>query len=504
MNHNSGNKFLFIVLSVMLIPVFHTGSAKEKKLLARVNGKEIREDYFNPVYTKFLQDFRNFNPGSSLDENTQVWAKKYVLEEIVKRELVIQEAKKTNFSVSDAEVEAQIKESPAFRDKDGKFDSTKYLWTINNPDINWAQVRETTREELRYSKFVEHIMYSEKVSDEEILRMYKDQNEKMKVVYALVKTQPIPDSQIKDSDLNAYYKENKEKYRVPEKVKIKYLLVTPQKVRKRLLRQNADISLSEKEIAEKTKETAAQIAGKAGDLSGLETMALLFGGLAETPMFSYGSAVDTLGYGSRFNERAFSLLPGQVDTVPLELQLSPGVTGYAVMSAADKISSYIPSLEEVKIEAKITYRKMKEKDAARSKAAELTSRLMVSAQFETACRKNGYDAKSVILSRYDYYVDGLGYTPQLTNTSFESSPQEAGSIEPKQIYSLDINEGTVVYSPVERMGIDELAFSKEKENLKTMLTNQKGAKTFEKWYEGVRSQAKVEIYLDENPEVKNK
>ena len=93
--------------------ILPSGLCQDKGIVAKVNNKPITREYFNTVYEKFLQDFRSFNPGSPINKETTIWARRFVLDEIIKRELITREAVRVKFKVSDTEVEEKINQALA-------------------------------------------------------------------------------------------------------------------------------------------------------------------------------------------------------------------------------------------------------------------------------------------------------------------------------------------------------------------------------------------------------
>lgn len=307
--------------------ILPSGLCQDKGIVAKVNNKPITREYFNTVYEKFLQDFRSFNPGSPINKETTIWARRFVLDEIIKRELITREAVRVKFKVSDTEVEEKIKEV-FFKGKDGKFDKTKYLWAINNPNIKWKEIRGSFQEELLYIKFQEYIMNREQASDKEVRDEYVKLNEKMKVQYVIIKYVTMPDTEITD----------------------------------------------------------------------------------------------------------------------------------------------------------------KEREITMKKVDELRAKLKDSTEFETIVRESGYVPNETICTQFQYYIEGIGYVPELVKTSFDSPPGE--------IRTVNIPDGICLYKAREKIGIDEEAFAKEKEDLKKSLTRQKNSQAFEKWYEELKTRSKITVYLD--------
>ncbi|PIZ14435.1 hypothetical protein COY52_12655 [Candidatus Desantisbacteria bacterium CG_4_10_14_0_8_um_filter_48_22] len=628
-----------VVISLYLF-CFHAGeclgqkkNAQGKSIVAKVNSSEIAEDFFNSVYDRFMQDFRNFNPGSPVDEETKNWARKYVIDEFIKREIVIQEAKKKNFKVSDAEVDKIIKDHPYFKGKDGKFDNTKYLWAINDPNFNLKQVREQVRgdDELIYTEFQKEMMNREKASDGEALEEFKKRTEKVKVQCALLKSAVVADTSLTEAEISSYFKANTEKYRMPARAKVKYVVITPEKVRSGTTVSNEEIAAyynsnkdefflperikishimaavppdadtktqdEKKAVIEKvlgllksgkkfedlageysedrgtakeggsiggyipkgrmrdlddilfamkkgqyTKEpvktafgyhlfrlddrrdagiglfdevfdavreavlkkkseeraalVAGQIAAEVKNITDLESSAAPYGGLTETPLFSEKDSLDTIGYIPEFNKRSFALKKGGIDRSAVPLEWRPKkILGHAVIALADRIESSIPTMEEVRNSLILDCKRDKEKELTRINADSVMSALRASDNFITTAENAGCETKETTITRYQYYIEGIGYVPDLAKASFDSTPQEAGLIKGGAVYSVEVPAGICIFKPVERTGVDEKAFAKEKDSLKKNIESQKNTAAFDKWYDEAKKRAKIEVYI---------
>lgn len=614
-----------IYISLFFVFILSTGFCQEKgkkEIVAKINNTSIPSEYFNAIYERFLQDFRAYNPGSSLDKETVTWAKRYVMDEIIKRELMLQEARRMKFDVSNAEIEKKIKEDPSFKGKDGKFDRTKYLWAINNPKINWKQIRDSIREELLYPKFQEYIMNREKISDKEVREEYIKRNEKMKIQYIIVKSVTLSDTEIFDTEVETYFKQHQENYRVPQKVKAKYILITPENVQEDTVTfeeiksyyekhrdefqeperarvrhimigipQDADTKTVEEkrksaeEILKKLKAgedfaTLAQkysqdtrTAGQGGDMGYLkmgainkeleniifplkpgeiskvekapfgfhifkveqrkpagiadfeeakdrirneiarerkkikarqlsedilkkvksiqefETESTPYGRVIETPYFSQNDSLDTIGYNLEFNRSCFALKPGEIDTKVITLEWRPGkLIGFAILGVVDKADTYIPLLKDVIGNVRNDCKREKAKNITSEKVEEIKTKLKDSTEFETTALKFGYTSKEITFNRFQFYIEGIGYVPDLVKTSFDSAPQE--------LRTVNVPEGICLYKAIEKIGIDEGAFVKERENLKKSLTYQKNSQAFEKWYQELKSRSKITVYLE--------
>lgn len=103
---------------------------RTSNVVAKVNGIKISYDTFNATYLQRLNGYRNMYNAEITDEMANN-LKKVVLEEMIRKTLLMQEARKRKLKVSDAELNDYIQKFPYFQ-KDGRFNQQLYLGIIRN------------------------------------------------------------------------------------------------------------------------------------------------------------------------------------------------------------------------------------------------------------------------------------------------------------------------------------------------------------------------------------
>ncbi len=199
-----------------------------------VNDKKITYQEFST----FLDQARTNQverTGQELDETQMSAFRDQIWDAIVSQNLIEQKIKEFGITVSDEEVrEAILGPNPPqiitqyFIDSTGTFNREAYEAAIFNPQNKDAmlQAEDAVRQQKYQEKLQSMLGASVFVSDEEIKNNYIEQNSKMSADYALFEANTIPDSlvPISDDELQDYYEENKDDFKVDQQRKIKYVL----------------------------------------------------------------------------------------------------------------------------------------------------------------------------------------------------------------------------------------------------------------------------------------
>ncbi|MBI5789503.1 MAG: SurA N-terminal domain-containing protein [Candidatus Schekmanbacteria bacterium] len=151
-----------------------------------------------------------------------------VLDELVDRTLVIQQAEKENLSVGDDEVKNRIKSYPSFQ-KDGVFNAALYKDLLKFNRMSPQQFEEEQRQDLLVEKMSNIIKDQAKASRAEILEEYHQRNEKIKVKFILFDpnkyVEQITPTQ---EEINTYFSQHRPEYEKAGQRKVKYLFLNIQ------------------------------------------------------------------------------------------------------------------------------------------------------------------------------------------------------------------------------------------------------------------------------------
>lgn len=224
--------FAFVGLMVFEWGMDITGLKGRQTVVGKIDGNKIKiQDFQKALQNAYVQEKQN--SGTEPDENKMKQLRDQVWEMYIQRVLLGKEIHKRNIHVTDREIFLQVEENPPAEIRqnpnfqtNGVFDKAKYKQALQNPNINWVPVENYYRDILPFQKLQALLNASVMVTEEEIRENFAEQNLKAKLEYLYV---PLPafsgDSvHITDAELNAYYQENKDEFKVDEKRKLNYVL----------------------------------------------------------------------------------------------------------------------------------------------------------------------------------------------------------------------------------------------------------------------------------------
>ncbi len=200
-----------------------------------VNGKEITYKEYNEIYRRAL-DAQRSQSGGEIDEETDRQVRDQVWNMMVNQILVDQEMERLGVSVTDQEIvdwvrgpnppEALVDQ---FRDSTGQFNRTNYEMALNDAQNRdaWIAYERQLREQRKAEKLQSLILATVRVTEGEILRRYLDRTLTMDARYVLFEpSRLVPDSAAMptDEELQKYYREHQDDFKVQPSRKLKYVL----------------------------------------------------------------------------------------------------------------------------------------------------------------------------------------------------------------------------------------------------------------------------------------
>jgi peptidyl-prolyl cis-trans isomerase D len=214
---------LFITFAFFGLNSYFTSNAKT--YAADVNGVEISM----PEYQRAYQQARSrmqmlmgeaFNPAT-IDEQA---LKKKALQELIREQLVLQEADHEGYAVSQQLVAAQINSVAAFKGDDGKFSVEKYRQVLRQQGMTPAEFEWRLARELKVNQVINGIVQSASVPRQDLESIYQLQAQQRRFRYLTVPVQQaFPQVNISDSDIEQYYAAHSADFMTPERVKIQYV-----------------------------------------------------------------------------------------------------------------------------------------------------------------------------------------------------------------------------------------------------------------------------------------
>ncbi len=159
--------FVFVSLALIAIalPFFGLGGMtffSSKDCVAKVNDMKISQRQYDQVYQNIIRQRDELNA----DQKKQIELE--ALQELVRQEVMFQEAKKYGIEVPDQEVQLQIVNAPAFQ-KDGKFDPRTYYQSVFQVlRMTPEEFELTRRKETAAMKLNQMIFSAVRVNDDDV------------------------------------------------------------------------------------------------------------------------------------------------------------------------------------------------------------------------------------------------------------------------------------------------------------------------------------------------
>jgi peptidyl-prolyl cis-trans isomerase D len=224
-------KGILILVAVTFISWGGYSYFREKKVtyVAKVNGVTIEWRDYNDAFQNAVKQYREaLGPSFSEKMIEELRLKDKILDDLIAKILILQEAKRFGLSIPDEELREAIESIPAFQ-MNGQFDKRSYERFLRSNRMTPEEFEQSQRESLLLSKAVSLIkMNGGKVSDEEVLDTYLFENERINLTFLKI----VPDffkGQINANEIEIkdYYQKHQEEFRIPTFVQIQYLLFRP-------------------------------------------------------------------------------------------------------------------------------------------------------------------------------------------------------------------------------------------------------------------------------------
>lgn len=228
-------KFLVGIIAAVFIFYFgYSFHSREGTRVATVNGDPINGVEYQKAYRNMLEALQREYKSVWSDSLVKVFnIKNRALEMLINQKLLSQEARDIGFDVTEKEVQDQILFHPAFQSR-GRFDEARYRTLLLNNHMTPEDFEAGIGKEILQKKMEQLLKCFVPVSEQDILDYYIFTNEKVKVGYV----QFLPDGfkgavTPGDAAMENYFQEQKEKYRIPENIRVVSVVYDPEDYRNR-------------------------------------------------------------------------------------------------------------------------------------------------------------------------------------------------------------------------------------------------------------------------------
>lgn len=438
----------FVIGYTMLTAPTDQRSDPSRDVAARVNGDPISFAAYQSVYSNLYSLYQSIYQGA-FDANLerQLNLPRQALQQLIEEQLLVQTAKSLNLRVSTQELVNSIAAYDAFQ-INGQFNRDRYVEVLSYQRMSPEQFEESQRRELLTQKVREHLQQNVTVSQEDVVTFFHRENDKINLDFVWL-TGALVESKVEVTDkaLADFFEANREAFRIPERVSLRYLLFDPSRYEAdlhtfseadmdRYYRRNLELF----EVEEQVK--AAHILLRIDENSDPDTInrrrelaqnirqqlrdGADFSQLAKLHSDDAASAADggDLGYFGRgmmvgdFESAAFALRPGQMSNVVQ----SP--FGFHIIKVTDYIAPGFKPLVEVIDMVKAGLIIEGARQLAYEKAMDAFNVNRRTADLDAAARENNLGIKETGFFAIDEPVNGLGRVSEITNAAFALQPGE--------------------------------------------------------------------------------
>ncbi|XID75879.1 SurA N-terminal domain-containing protein [Alkanindiges sp. WGS2144] len=226
-------------LALVGIEGYFMGGGEDKAAI-QVNKTKISPAVLNAaVDNQHKQLLAQVQDDASLLNDAAI--KKSVIDGLIARTLLLQQAKKLGFELSDQQIAQLIRQEPSFQE-DGKYSEGLFQAYLKNSGASMAQLLNEVREQVALRQLAGGITDTGLVSQQDITRLAILKTEKRDVHIASLPLSGFgKDIQITTQQITDYYNKNKDQYLVPDNVDVEYVVLNSASLAPQLQITDADI-----------------------------------------------------------------------------------------------------------------------------------------------------------------------------------------------------------------------------------------------------------------------
>jgi len=447
---------VIVVLGAGMIITFIPGLGSNSSLsvsmssdVARVGNESISATEFQTSYRNYL---RNMQQRQQLSpEILKAFGfDRQVLNALIEQKVMLAEAKRLGFGVTEEELAQKIMANPSFQAGGAFIGRDRYQALLQANELTMERFESVLRDEMMVNKVQSFLSAGVTVTDQEAETEYRKRNEKVTLTYFVLDPAKMGGKvvAISDQDLQTYFDKNKARYNVPEKRKSRYAFVDSVKFRTELkvdddqLRSfygehSEEYRLPEEVTAQhilfktdgKTPEQIEAIRKKATDVLNRAKKGEDFSKLAkefsEDSSASRGGTLGTFGRGRmvpEFEQAAFTLGPGAIsDLVTTQF-------GFHIIKVNSRQDSRLRTFDEIKeaVRPRLLFEKANEK--AKGIAEQIALEAVTNKDLNAVAAKNGATVKETGLLEQSVPIPELGATsPAYQAKVFSMSKDQIGT-----------------------------------------------------------------------------
>jgi peptidyl-prolyl cis-trans isomerase D len=195
-----------------------------RNAVATVNGEPITLQEFDQAYQRTMDNYRN-QFGGNLPKGfaESLNLKKQVVQELIRKTLLLQGAREMGLYVSDREIQGAIKDMTVFQNN-GVFDVARYKEVLKGSRLTPTKFETGLQTDLLLTKVSASLTGFARVTPQELEDRFRYDHGEMRIDYAVFKPENYSGKvKATDEGVAAYFAKNQERYMTAPQVKISYL-----------------------------------------------------------------------------------------------------------------------------------------------------------------------------------------------------------------------------------------------------------------------------------------
>jgi len=238
--------FLWVVILafvILYIPNLDPTNRLADSAVATVGGRPIQTSEFQKQYLRQRRQFLAMNQGQ-VDESMleRMGLREQVLSSMVRDQLEALEADRLGFQVDDQAVIKAITEDPQLQNGGQFVGSATLSRLLQQQGLTEADFENEIRKQLKSQRLREAVTDGVRVSDTDVSAEFRRRSDLIRAEYVHFPTAQFEAGlQPTDDDVKARFEANKDRFKLPERRVLSYLLVDPVELRAKVLPTGAEI-----------------------------------------------------------------------------------------------------------------------------------------------------------------------------------------------------------------------------------------------------------------------
>jgi peptidyl-prolyl cis-trans isomerase D len=203
--------------------------------VADVNGTVVTANYFNALYEAERESLRRRYKGDLPKELLEkLNLKEKLLKRMIDQILLLQEAERLGFFVTEDDLVNDIRNDPRFQ-RAGIFDQRIYNAFLRSVNLSASAYEKTRKQDILQEQVVTLLTDGIKFDPNEIREFWHYQNDKLVLSMLLIKPKPVSQMEVEDPKaLEAFYNKNQDDYQIPRQYTVDYVAFSGEDLEERI------------------------------------------------------------------------------------------------------------------------------------------------------------------------------------------------------------------------------------------------------------------------------